>query len=586
MPPKALTATEWLDEIREGLRFRRLFGLEDSWPTLEALFYNVHDSNAHEGPNVVFSTGDALLSTLTVPNPYLMVKARRPDHVEGARVVESVNNLLVEEMKLKQEAEDAVLGAYLYGVGFWKIGFDSEWGFDPQFDVGGSSMPTGMTPTQFDRQGRRIEYDSTIHPGMPWVKYVSAHDIVVPWGTKRLEEARWVAHRVVRHIDDLKADPKYTNRRELRPVMSMEDFVRSYQRPRDGHRLWEIGPSTGTQEYVELWEIHDTKTGKILVVATGHTKFFRNEESQLNFNGPPFVSLRFVNSTRALWTTPDAFYLQQAQAELADISLQSAKQRRLSALKFIADEDAFDNDELEKATSSQVGAVIKKKAGIAMNEALLTLQPGTNQMLWQEGEITRRNARELVGFSRNQMGEFEQTGRRTASEAMIVNQSSELRMTRRQDKMRTLYGEAFGKINAILFHHWNTPRLTEVLDETGQAQWVRFNGPGLKGEYRYEVAMVPAQEETLQTRRMMALQTYMMMSQDPTVDQVELRRFLVRAFNDPEFSAIFSPQVLGGQQDAALSLQMQTMQQGGRGLTGGGGSQQGGQMPQLPGPSG
>src|SRR5207244_4781919 len=120
-------------------------------------------------------------------------------------VQETVDNLLIDDLEVGDEVERTLLSAYMFGKGFLKIGYDSEYGWDQDFDIGGSKQPLGMTLTQFSKQGRRIEFGRAA-PGMPWVQAAMPHDIIVPWGTFSLDYAQWVAHRDLRHIDEVKAD--------------------------------------------------------------------------------------------------------------------------------------------------------------------------------------------------------------------------------------------------------------------------------------------------------------------------------------------------------------------------------------------
>jgi hypothetical protein len=68
---KELTAMEWQEELDRALEFRQIYGGENKWAKIEKLFYNRDESNAHAGPNLIMATGDALLSSLSVPWPYI-----------------------------------------------------------------------------------------------------------------------------------------------------------------------------------------------------------------------------------------------------------------------------------------------------------------------------------------------------------------------------------------------------------------------------------------------------------------------------------------------------------------------------------
>ena len=588
---KNYTPHEWGLEIQSGLDYRRKFGIEGVWGEIESMYYNVHPSMANDGPNIIMSTMDALLSTLTVPTPAIMVKPEHPEAVNKAPIVEVVDNVLLRELKLRDEVETAALHAGLFGVGIIKAGFDSEYGFDPRYDLGGS-LRLGFTLTQFSKQGdRKIETDSTVSPGMPWVKAIDPRDVIVPWGTFRLNATPWITHRFVRHIDDLQADPKYSNTARVIPTLSMENFVQSYS---STMRVWRSGGSTdqniararrlthtkrGSRDlaYVELFEIQDRRTGRIMVVIPDYDEFLRNDLNALQIdNVLPYASVSFTPKTRAFWTTSDAYYLQAIQMEISDLAVQRTKIRRLAVLKFLYDGEVLSNEELEKLLSPDVAAAAKINAGTDIQKAILPLQTHPDQALILEEEHLRKNAREQIGFSRNQLGEFA-GGRRTATEAGIVKQASDLRMSRRGLAIKTLYEDIIGIVNGIIFEHWTLPRFVEVIGQQYAEQWQKFSGTSLKSRYSYNVNFVDDAE--LRARRIEALQLYQLMIQDPSVDPAGLRLYLSDAFNDPQFARVFNADIQSAMQGLRLAggiLDPASLNSGRAGGSAGGGGRQAG----------
>jgi hypothetical protein len=235
------------------------------------------------------------------------------------------------------------------------------------------------------------------------------------------------------------------------------------------------------------------------------------------------------------------------------------KQRRISVLKFLYGEDAIDNSELSKVQQSDVGVGIKVNGGHPIAESVQPLQVSNNNiMLMQDAEYTRRIARELTGFSRNQFGEFDTSSRRTATEASLVGQGSDIRMGRKWTILKDFYTDAMRKINSIVFQYWRLPKVQKILGDDGVARWVSFTGNDIKGEYAYEISFVNSFEENPQQRAMRALQLYSSLSQDPSMDQTELKKFLVRNINDPDITRIFT-----GASNANLPVQMQQVPQGG-----------------------
>ena len=554
---KDLKPEDWTEELNEAIRYQRDYGFRDKWPELEALYLNAYNPNA-QGPNLIASSGDTLLSSLTVPFPKAVVRSSEGDFV-AARVVEAVDNGLLDSMKVRREVEGMVLDAYLYGVGIMKIGFDSEFGWSPRFQVA-----DGMTMTQFDQKGRRLEYRGS-RSGMPWIRRILPHDFLVPRGTRDVDTARWVAHRIVRHVDEFKKDPKYVNTSSLQPMMSLEDYERSYEKALPEYRLGDSVQRAEHRrvEFVEAWEIHDTRTGKIFVVAPGHKKFLRSDPDLLSLDeGLPFVSLSFVRSPRSFWTTPDAFFLRQSQSESTDISLQASKQRRVGVLKLLVRKGVMTESQKEQLLSPDVGAVVEIEEGFELKDVIQAIQPGSNFNLYADEEHVRRNAREVIGFSRNQLGEFESTGRRTAFEARTVQQGADKRSDRRALAVRDVYVDVLRKTNEIVFEYWRSPRLVEVIGEEGLAQWVRFKGSQLKGSYRYEVQLVSEPLMGQADRRQMILQLYSGLVQNPFVDPLQLTKLMSSSLGDPELAGVFRTD---GTQNANVRVPMQQVSEGGGG---------------------
>jgi len=557
---KELTVSEWFDEIDKGLEYRRLYAREDGWNTLEQLFSNRHPSQVIAGPNLMIATGDSLLSALTVPYPYITVKARDSSSLANAVIQERLDNTLMDDLDICEEVVNATHYAFLWGKAFFKLGYDSEFGYAKKFDYGQvHNKEMGFSMTQFNTKNQRIEFRA--QAGMPWIKAIQPHDIVVPWGTRDLKHAPWIAHRVVRHIDEVRDDVKYRGR-SVQASLTIQDAVKSYESPmrpyRIGKEMYRIGGVRGNTEYVELWEIHDQRTAKIYVIATGHESFLRNEEDLLQIDGLPFVEMGFNPKSGKIWVTSDAEYLLNAQLELADIALQGQKHRRARVIKFLMEEGLMDEAEIENFLSADVGALaqFKRVTEGSIRDKVFPMQVQADTGVLMEAEHVRRNSREMVGLSANQAGEFDSSSRRSATEATIVSNASNMRMNRRQGQIALSYKAIFKKLNPICWEFWRTPQVVEILGPDGEMMYKQITGDQIKGEFRYDVGFSINPPEGLAQRRQNAMNMYMMLRQDPLVDPVQLRRHLSFAFNDPGFTSIFKQGVLSGQapqgQDAAV----------------------------------
>jgi len=533
-----LKPEEWLTEIDNALEFRKSFSREEKWDSLEKSYMNDPDSDTAIGPNLIYSYGDSLTSSLIVPDPEVLVAASTRFGLNTALIVENLDNQLIKRTKLKRACDGALLNGYLYGKQILKIGYDSEYGWSPYFDIGKAPNMMGMSLTQFDKSGNRIEYND-IKPGWPWVREVLPHDFVVPWGSVYLDEAPWCAHRIIRLTEDLKNDPKYINTKRLEPDISMESFMQSYKNV-GAQRMRYTEHSAATQRenrkcaYTELWEIHDRASGMIFVVTRDYDKFLRKtvDAVQLAIGGLPFVAGDFVKHPRSFWTTPLSYYLGQIQATQFDISLQAEKHRRINNLKFLVRENVISEEDLTRIMSADVGGYVKAKTGSSMDlrQVIVPLPQGSMMDFGMMSENNRRDARDMVGFSRNQLGEFDASSRRTAREATFAREGSMLRTNKRSSGLVDLYLDAIDKFNKLIFKFWTTPR--DIMIESG---YVSATGPQLESDYAYDMTLSTKRSLSKAERKFEALQVLTQFAVIPGVNLQALFKLLTDAANDPHF---------------------------------------------------
>ena len=150
----------------------------------------------------------------------------------------------------------------------------------------------------------------------------------------------------------------------------------------------------------------------------------------------------------------------------------------------------------------------------------------------------------MIGFSRNQAGEFDQSSRRTKGEAMLVAQGSYRRESPRVMMVRDLYLEAMAKINRVIFSYWAVPR-SVMVDE----KWVQFTGEEIKGDYLYSLSLAAKRDLSRAERKVEAL---MMLAQlGPLLeglDQEKIFEYLNNAANDPAFERLLGAKGNKGQQ--------------------------------------
>jgi hypothetical protein len=542
-----LTPEDWLTEIDNGLKFRELYGREAAWKQLEMDYLNGEDSHTSIGANLMFSMGDSLLSALNVPDPEISVNPTHPMGVERGPVVESWDNYLIKKLRLKGESLKSTLCAYLYGRAIWKLGYDSEFGYNPFYDTGTITNPSGMTLTQFNKKGKRIEF-GRVSPGLPWCLAVSPHDIVVPWGTTDIDTAPWIAHRKIRLNTAIKADPKYKNKSRLEPQLSMESFVQSYLNTGVAKRKFREYKSSATMQensrilYNEIWEICDRSDNTIKVICFDYDRFLRDELDAVQLVcGMPYVSGTFVIHPRFFWSTPLAHYLGRLQKKEFDIELQAEKQRRINNLKFLVGNGVISQDKLNRFINSDVGAVEIADV-MELDGKIQAFPQGSNLEFNMMSRENREDAREAVGLSRNQLGQYDMSSRRTAREASYVQMGASRRESLRSSVISGMYLDAMPKLNQITFAFTRRPMYAMV-----DREWVRFTGDEITGDYLYDLSLSSKRNLSRAERKAEAFMTAVQFMQMPGADLGAIYEYLIDAANDPSFERLIpKPQSPGG----------------------------------------
>ena len=489
---KEFTVSQWQENIRNGQRFQQKFAMSNQWNRYKEYYRHNFGHGGIIPVNLMFSLLRSMVPQVYFRNPRVTVTARRPGVQADlhARLVQTLDNWLLQELMFKKESKKLIADAFLSGIGTGFVGYDSEFGYDPRYidpETGQFSL------TQFSKRGYRLEYNSAVSPGMPWFLRARPEDVVWPWGCEGSESSPWVAMRVFRPLDDIKRDPKYSNTRNLEGT-----FVRKRTGP-EGSTTHDLITGSGFDEnlnnrpWVELWQIHDLRTGKILGLTMSHDKFLRNQEDELQIDGKlPAETLVFNPDPDYIYGVPDARIIEPQLLELNEIRTQAMKHRRVDIAKFLYKDGAIDQEELEKLTGERVMAGVKINTDATdIKNAVITFSAnvsGILQDLAASGEIVRGDVREMVGFSRIAQGEFQGKTHISAEETKRVFQSLNIRLDERRDMIADMLEQVVRRFNQMIFTYWNQERVTQIVGPDGAQWWLKYTGSQIADEYNISIA--------------------------------------------------------------------------------------------------
>ena len=484
----------WKDSIKSGLRYRKLFGKSREW----SVYKNMYRGFWNKGivpVNIIYGVGRSIIPQVYFRNPRIGVIPTRPGYTMHARVWERIDNYLLRELWLKYELKSSILDCYFCGRGPGILGYDTEYGFNPSFE---NDTYTDTSLTSFNRKGERIEYIDNVKSGMPWFLRCNPLDFVVPWGTSRWENAQWFAFRKMRTLRDIKEDPKYKNKNNLKGIYKTR--IES-SNPESTPKFNE---GNDYDEYVEIYQIHDKRTGRVFVLSMDHDKFLRDDFDYLQTEGLPADVLGFNEDPDYFWWTPDARQIVEQQLELNDVRTMAKKHRKVALLKMIYDKGMLKKDALSKLLDADPKAAVEIDVGVGgdVRKAVAFLQSHVPPDLISAAREIREDVREVIGFSRNQSGSFEESsGRRTAHEAEIVRAASMIRIDERRDIMADYLEKIIRKLNQQIARNWTQEKVVDVVGQDGKRYWIKYTGPEIAGEFNYKINPEEAIPMNQMTRR-------------------------------------------------------------------------------------
>lgn len=521
--PRILELDKWKDKIKDGLKFQIEYGESKKWND----YYKYYRGDFKKGilpANLFFPFCRSLIPRVYFRDPRVSVTAAKPGYEIQAKVVEAVDNWLIREIGLKYQIKLMIQDGFFYGTGPGIHGFDSEWGFKPS-DIVAKAVYEEMG---IEVPEKEVHQDIKIKGGMPWFLRVQPDDFVVPWGCVDIDSAPWCAYRVYRTLDEVKKDSIYENKRGLTATFSQKVNPEE----QSGREIEEEGASaaleTEEQEYVELWIIHDAREKKIMVLARNHDKWLRHEDDDLQIEGLPVQVLQFNPDGRQFWAIPEAKIMEPQQLELNEIRTQQMKHRRISTIKFLYDQQKIDKDEVDKMLSEKVGPGVKVQ-GPPGNSVLL-LTPQMPISLTQDAQEVRGDVREMIGFSRVEVGEHPGPPRKTKYEVQAVREAHMIRIDERRDMVADLLVNIIRKINQMIFSWWTTEQAIPIVGEDLAQYWVSYTGPEIKGEYHYKIDPESGMPVTENIRRQEAFMMFEAFKGDQLINQEELRRHVLSQF--------------------------------------------------------
>jgi len=425
------------------------------------------------------------------------------DNVRGAEILESAINYELREMAFKQQAKLAILDA-LFCYGVLKVGYDSS----PAYDPGAAMRESIRAQTEGDEPRAGLECDELIRRESVWAKRVSPWDFrwdpdikqLDPW----LSEARWVAFRSVRPLEDVKRDPIYKHTRGLEATAESRSDADSSS-PSDGGSDLNAGRSSARipgdrsaamdteardsvkEGYVVLWEIWCKKDRKLYVMAEGHDRWLREDDWPFDMEGPPFAFLHFHDVPDNRFPYPDMapwFDHNEAVNLLLSMDLDAARRRMDKLLYPPGAVTSQQLSKMQQPLNSQFCEVAQpdaikpfKSQGPGMDTV-----PLASRLMY--------DIYQMSGIGENQRGGESSNPDKTATEARIVEGNVAARLAEEQDRVSDWAQVAIRKLIQLMQQLYTRQRLAPIVGREPM-EWIPYTKDQIQGEYDVLIELSP-----------------------------------------------------------------------------------------------
>jgi len=534
----------WKDRLRSGIKYQFKYGKPSSWAMYERRLRCDWDDMGDIIPvNLIHAFGKAIIPKVYARNPRVTLRPNNPQipYVK-LKAAETTVNWYIRKLSTKQEMKKMVADNYSNGVGICFFGYDGQYGYKP--DHASPLLEGQGTTDRFASDMNYIEYNKNIFPGSPWMLRERPLDTIVPYGAVSLSTTPWIAHRSIRLVSDAKLDERYLpNRKDLKANRQVETEG-AYSDPIYREMMEE-------DEFVELWEIRDYRTRKIYTISFDHPKFLVNEVDELQFNDLPAAEMIFNQDSTSFWGIPDARIIMPQQDELNEIRTQARAHRAAATIKAMTTVGALSPEAKKKFISGEVMPIIETTVD-DVRKAILLLQPTVPMDFGILSTQVIQDVREMLGMGPNQLSQYT-GGRKTATEASIVQAASELRIDERRDVASDLLVQIAKKILQMVSTFQATSEgVIPILSPTGQTKWATYQGRDLIDDYDYIVNPDECLPYNLQVRKQNAQELYAVGRQDPLFNPVELATFLLEQYPEANPDRLLNQSGWGNNQEQAM----------------------------------
>ena len=502
------TRTEQFETMKSRLesarRWRDDQGYDALWTRMVDLYRGKHWPRTTYSKedlvvvNLAFSTVNVIAPSVSVNHPKVVVSPNSPDNQDRAAFVEAVVNHMWRHHDYQTPFKRAVKDFLIFGHGWIKVGWQfleqertlaeaerSEMMAEARGEVDAFAMMNPLMaaelPTETDIAASLPETAMTIVEDQPFVERVSPYDIFVDPEATSLDDARWIAQRIIRPLDEAQRDKRY--KPSARKRLDADASTGTGYNDRD-----DVEQYLFDEERVVVYEFYDIAENTMSVCSQSGDEFLVDPVPMPYAYGQPFVMLRNYDVPDQFYPIGDLEAIQSLQEELDKTRTQLVNARKRYARKYLYHERSFGPEGREALESDEDGRLVPVvDENKPLSEVVIPMpQIPLSADVYNVSAIIEQDINMVSGVSEYARGQMPEI-RRTATEASIIADAGNARAADKLAIVELALSHIARRVVQVMQQYMTGEQMARVSTTGGGNLFVTYTRDDITGEYDFAI---------------------------------------------------------------------------------------------------
>lgn len=504
-----VTRAERFERIQRELvgsaRWREDAGYDNMWRRMIDLYRGKHWPNTTANNedliavNLAFSTINVIAPSVSVNHPKVVVTPNQPDDVDRAAFVEAVINYLWKHHDYRSPFRRAVKDFLVFGHGWVKVGWkfvEKERSLSDEerselldeallevdtFAAEDPAMAFSL-PDDDEIAANIPQTMAMIVEDQPFVERISPFDIFVDPEATCLEDAKWVAQRIIRPLQEAKDDRRYkASARKQLTADSLTNAIGGVADEQLENQLHDV-------ERTVVYEYYDVTENTMAVLSRSGDEFLVDPTPMPYVYGHPFVMLRNYDIPDYFYPMGDLEAIESLQEELDKTRSQLVNARKRYGRKYLYHERSFGPEGREALESDEDGRLVPVvDENKPLSEVVVPMpQVPLSPEVYNVSEIIEGDINTVSGVSEYARGQMPEI-RRTATEASIIADAGNARAADKLAIVELGIGQIARRVMMLMQQYMTGEQMARIADKGGGDLFVPYSREDIVGEYDYSV---------------------------------------------------------------------------------------------------